>query len=546
MTHIYINDIEYKRTILKYYLSMQFGGNNTYKWKTFVHNGILFPAEYVPHYVPLTYNGQDVKLSPLAEEYAMLYAKYITTDYVKNKIFNRNFWYDWKNVLDKDSIIQSLDGCDFTKYNQIIQDNKTKDKSITIDECKFKVAIVDGKEQPVGNYRMEPPGLFMGRGDNPKMGHIKHRVFPENVTINIDKDAVIPKPYNINGVYENHNWKNVIHDRSVEWIASWIDHVTGKNKYVWLGAHSDIKTLNDQKKFDTAHKLKKKIKHIIEVNFQNLKSEDIKKRQIATALYFIDKLALRAGNEKSSDEADTVGVTSLRVEHLKLKEKTLELDFLGKDSVRYYNEISIEPVIYRNISEFMKGKTTGDNLFDLITSCDVNNYLQEFMSDLTAKVFRTYNGSNIFQKELKKITNKYEGKEVSISILMDEYSKANGKVAKFLNHQKNIAKSHKGQLNKLGEMIKIQKNKLRLAKKKAKNTDKIKIIQDNIKKLREKKDYKAEMKNISLGTSKNNYIDPRITVAFMKKHNIPVDKIFNKALQQKFAWAFDVTEDYRF
>ncbi len=34
-------------------------------------------------------------------------------------------------------------------------------------------------------------------------------------------------------------------------------------------------------------------------------------------MYFIDKLALRAGNEKDSDEsADTVGCCSLRVEHI--------------------------------------------------------------------------------------------------------------------------------------------------------------------------------------------------------------------------------------
>lgn len=37
----------------------------------------------------------------------------------------------------------------------------------------------------------------------------------------------------------------------------------------------------------------------------------------AVALYFIDKLALRAGNEKDTDEsADTVGCCSLRVEHM--------------------------------------------------------------------------------------------------------------------------------------------------------------------------------------------------------------------------------------
>ena len=42
-------------------------------------------------------------------------------------------------------------------------------------------------------------------------------------------------------------------------------------------------------------------------------------RQRAVAMYFIDKLALRAGNEKDTDEAaDTVGCCSLRVEHVKV------------------------------------------------------------------------------------------------------------------------------------------------------------------------------------------------------------------------------------
>ena len=41
-------------------------------------------------------------------------------------------------------------------------------------------------------------------------------------------------------------------------------------------------------------------------------------KQIATALYFIDHFALRIGNEKGDDVADTVGVTSLRVEHIEL------------------------------------------------------------------------------------------------------------------------------------------------------------------------------------------------------------------------------------
>lgn len=64
------------------------------------------------------------------------------------------------------------------------------------------------------------------------------------------------------------------------------------------------------------------------------------------------QLALRAGNEKEEGEtADTVGCCSLRVEHIKLhpkldgQEHVVEFDFLGKDSIRYYNKVSVEKLV---------------------------------------------------------------------------------------------------------------------------------------------------------------------------------------------------------
>ncbi len=61
-----------------------------------------------------------------------------------------------------------------------------------------------------------------------------------------------------------------------------------------------------------------------------------------------------------------------------------------------------------------------------------------------------------------------------------------------------------------------------------------------------KKDTKVKMKNVSLGTSKNNYIDPRIIFAFIAKYNIPEDKLFNKALITRFDWAKEEGAEYRF
>ena len=546
-----------KRKILLHWLKNQFNPNDInnseelspqeggeYKWKTFEHNGVLFPPEYVPHKIPLNYKNQLVDLTPDQEEAATLFSKYLDSEYITNKTFRKNFWNDWKKILGKNSIIQSLDDCDFSEYKKHLEQMKELKKTDKKEEDieKYKTAVVDDKEQPVGNFRIEPPGIFLGRGDNPKLGKIKKRIYPEDITINIGKDAKIPDPL------KGHKWGHIIHDRNVEWIASWKDDITGKTKYVWLGDQSDFKTASDMNKFELARKLKKKIRLIEKENEINLDNSSPKIKQIATALYFIDKLALRVGNEKGSDETDTVGVTSLRIEHIKPEENYhIVLDFLGKDSVRYYNKIQVEPKVYNNIKEFIKDKHAGDQLFELINTVDVNKYLQTFMKDLTAKVFRTYNSSNLFQKEINKINKKYAAQQVTINILMDEYSKANAKVAKQLNHQKNITTSHKGQIDQIKNSILQIKSKLKeLMDSPNKSQSKIDSIKKRLLSLKSKLDMKRELKNISLGTSKANYIDPRITVSFMKLHNIPTEKVFSKALQNKFKWAFDVDQEFSF
>lgn len=57
---------------------------------------------------------------------------------------------------------------------------------------------------------------------------------------------------------------------------------------------------------------------------------------------------------------------------------------------------------------------------------------------------------------------------------------------------------------------------------------------------------REENKTTSLGTSKINYIDPRITAAWCSKHNVPLDKMFSKTLQSKFKWAMVVDETFEF
>ena len=57
---------------------------------------------------------------------------------------------------------------------------------------------------------------------------------------------------------------------------------------------------------------------------------------------------------------------------------------------------------------------------------------------------------------------------------------------------------------------------------------------------------KDENKAVSLGTSKINYMDPRITVAWCKRNEVPIERVFPRALQDKFPWAMSVEESWKF
>ena len=84
-------------------------------WTSLLHNGIYFPPLYtpLPSNVKILYEGKPISLTLEQEEPAYLYAKYIGTEYVQSKRFNKNFFNDWKKILGKDSIVREFDKIDF-------------------------------------------------------------------------------------------------------------------------------------------------------------------------------------------------------------------------------------------------------------------------------------------------------------------------------------------------------------------------------------------------------------------------------------------------
>ncbi len=333
---------------------------------------------------------------------------------------------------------------------------RSEERKKVRDELKanFGTAVIDETESEIGAYMVEPPGILMGRGAHPLRGKWKKRVEPENVILNLDENATVPP------APQGHQWGKIVHEHDSMWIASWYDDLSDKRKYVWLADSSNLRQERDKEKYVKAQKLETGLSRVREairkgMNYSDprinslekkerklreeiaalerrvlqasgagdkegrRKAEDalgtsrrelervekqreryhlaaMKRRQIATTCYLIDRLAMRVGDEKDEDEADTVGASTLRVEHVKAANDKIEFDFLGKDSVQWQKTITLsenEQVLARNLQEFMLGKAPGEQIFDKIDSTHVNRFLSEALPGLTAKVFRTYHAT---------------------------------------------------------------------------------------------------------------------------------------------------------
>ena len=87
-----------------------------------------------------------------------------------------------------------------------------------------------------------------------------------------------------------HKWKEVKHDNKVAWLCSWTENVQGNIKYVMLNAASRVKGERDWQKYEKARKLHRYIDKIRDNYIEDWKSKEMKIRQRAVAIYFIDKV----------------------------------------------------------------------------------------------------------------------------------------------------------------------------------------------------------------------------------------------------------------
>jgi len=515
------------------------------RWRTLRHNGVAFPPPYVPKGLKLGFKGYWISLGLEAEEMAYSWAKKKDGPHASDLTFRNNFWKDFQRILPPDFEGANLDDLDFSQFNAFV-DMETREKlSLSTDQKRrlaaerkkvkeamkrqFGYVEIDGRRVEIQNWMVEPPGIFVGRGLHPLRGRWKRRIGYRDVILNLDADAPIPPG----------NWGGIVHDRSSIWLASWKDELTGKVKYVWPHESSFIIQKNNKLKYIRAAKLGSYIDRVRDHIERGLTSDEERIRKVATVCYLIDHLCLRVGDEKDEDETDTVGATTLRVEHLKLDGDKIWFDFLGKDSVRWLKVLEeVNPSVILNLREFMVGKRPQDLVFDGVNSTKVNSFLNEAMRGLTARVFRTYHASNVVRDYLWSISDDLNEADQDIKIFHAKV--ANLKAAMLCNHKKTPPKNWE-------EVIRRREEKLKTLKGLVPKTDRqANDIRKKIRKAELALEIAKMTKEYNLNTSLKNYIDPRIYKAWSDHVGLDWTVIYPKGMQRKFSWvnrmALDWTE----
>nr|XP_029724986.1 DNA topoisomerase 1-like [Aedes albopictus]XP_029724993.1 DNA topoisomerase 1-like [Aedes albopictus]XP_029724999.1 DNA topoisomerase 1-like [Aedes albopictus] len=289
----------------------------------------------------------------------------------------------------------------------------------------------------------------------------------------------------------------------------------------------------DRAKFDVAKKLGNRIGDICQQYRAYWTSTDPTEQQIGLAVYFIDTFLFRVGNERN-DSPDTVGCCSLRFEHFDLKKNVIKFDFRSKGNQPYRNEKEIDPGAFEVLEKLNKNNSDPSaKLFDLINPKKINEWLKQFDKDFTTKVFRTFRATHLMEEMLKQNSEEISNTkgEFAKNDIRDMFEESCLEVAKLCNHLKKDKKIER-KILKSEELIKSP----------ATNSFFEKFIERDNKneeaKLQVLKAV-AERKETSTNNTLEFYIDPRIVVAWCKKHGIELNRIYSPSLLEKIKWAIE-------
>lgn len=191
---------------------------------------------------------------------------------------------------------------------------------------------------------------------------------------------------------------------------------SGKKIYIY---NPDFIALQSKRKYERIlkqHSLFKKVKKTI---LKDIKSSDIRKKEIAIILYLIIYCGFRVGNKRY--EKQSYGISTIKFKHIPFaSDNCLEFDFIGKKSIR-----NIAKCSNKDICKYLKNKkkkhSDDDYVFPKISSKNVNDYLKEFNEKLSSKDLRTWVANILFVKYVVISQKRKEKNPIKAAIIRVSY-----------------------------------------------------------------------------------------------------------------------------
>lgn len=435
------------------------------------------------------------------------------------------------------------------------------------DELKAKYGIVkiNGNDEPLASWTIEPEGIFFGRGDSPLNGYWKFENTAADIKLNTNSKN-LPEAlfYGEDGemlITSNFAW-NVAWNPESHFAAQYninigIPNTDGsiktlkstKYKMIQFAAASSVKKEGQTKKYAAGATLGKSYEKVLAKIASDFKAK--KDLSTTVAVFMLFEKGIRIGFAGETENG-TKGLLALEWgKDVKRSGNKIKFDFYGKDSVRDTSVIETE---YADIIE----ETWAKDKMLKTDKLQIKQYISQVVPELdgifTPKLARTAVAAYTATKALEEMTAKYKvTKSSPLALKKIAFDEATMQVARRLNHQRGVNKvaEEKRKANFKASEEKLDERKAKVAEQNKKREEKIKALKaskkegykDKIKALKEQienskaKINQAELnleskernQNFTSSTCKAAYIDPQIIIRFCEKIELPLEKVYSKA-----------------
>ena len=238
-----------------------------------------------------------------------------------------------------------------------------------------------------------------------KNGSYQYFKINNNNKIKITDKSTLEK---INKIYIAPAYKDVKIYLDKKVLATGIDNA-GRKQYIYSEKSKKEREIKKHKRLTKLStnilSLKRKINNDLNVDGFT------KNKLISLVLKIMDLCNFRGGNKIYEKKYGSYGLTTLHKKHIIIKNKYIEIDFIGKKGVN--NNCIIQN---KNIQDIVKKVYKLSNkddpyIFSIIynnedikiSMIDLNDYLKQY--NITCKDLRTWNANILFLKNLKSIIN---------------------------------------------------------------------------------------------------------------------------------------------